>query len=235
MCGRYVLATPIDELVRFFDAREAPGIDDAYLPSYNVAPTREVVCLALDGEGHRILDEYRWGLIPWWAKDSSIGSRLFNARAESVTTKPAFRDAFKSRRLAILADGFFEWRKDADNRRQPFYLTRRDGTPMAFAGLWDSWRDPSVAGGTSRVRSCTIVTTGASAEVAPIHNRMPVVLEPAALEVWLDADGPDQDEVEALLSAQPSGILEARPVGRRVGNVRNDDPSLVEPVEGEVA
>src|SRR5487761_777578 len=146
-----------------------------------------------------------------------------------------FRDAFKSRRLAVVADGFFEWKKDSGNRRQPFYITRRDGLPMAFAGLWDSWLDPSKGEGGGRVRSCTIITTDANAEVAPIHGRMPAVLEAGALDPWLELDGADDDELEALMTTIPSGILVARPVDRRVGNVRNDDPGLVEPVEINLA
>ena len=233
MCGRYVLATPIDELVRFFDAREAPGIDDAYRPSFNIAPTSDVLGLSIARDGERLLDTYRWGLIPPSSKDLSIGSRLFNARAETVATKPSFRSAFKSRRLAVVADGFYEWRKDADNRRQPFYLARSDGNPMAFAGLWEAWRDPANAG--AWVRTCTIVTTAANGEVTPIHDRMPVVLEPDSLGVWLDGDGAERDELEALLSPAKSGILVVRAVGRRVGNVRNDDPDLLTPVGVESA
>ena len=231
MCGRYVLATPIDELARYFEAREAPGVADSYLPSFNVAPTRDVLGLARDRDGDRLIDTYHWGLIPSWAKDPTVGNRLFNARAETLVTKPAFRHAFQSRRLAVLSDGFFEWRKGPGKLRQPFYLVRADGAPIAFAGLWEVWRDPSVGDKGGWLRSCTIVTTDANPDVSPIHDRMPVLLDPDALAAWLDTDANRPDDLVDLLVPSPLGTLVARPVDRRVGNVRNDDPGLLEPVE----
>ncbi|MGD0895459.1 MAG: SOS response-associated peptidase [Acidimicrobiales bacterium] len=231
MCGRYVLATPIDELASFFEARRAAGLVGDWAASYNIAPTKTVVCLAPDADGGRVLDAYRWGLIPSWAKDPAIGNRLFNARSETVAVKPSFRGAFKSRRLVVVADGFYEWRRGPGARRQPYFLSRSDRAPMAFAGLWESWHDPATADDDSAwVHSCTIITTAANDEVSPIHDRMPVVLEHDALEAWLDPSVAARDELEALLRPASPGTLAVRAVGPRVGNVRNNGPDLIEEV-----
>jgi putative SOS response-associated peptidase YedK len=231
MCGRYVLATPVDELARYFEARESPTVEESVHQSYNVAPTVDVAGLLHDREGTRLLDAFHWGLIPSWAKDPSIGNRMFNARAESLMSKPAFRQAFTTRRVAVIADGFYEWRKDADKRRQPFYIVRADGAPMTFAGLWAVWRDREGGEQSPWIRSCTIITTDANEEVAPIHDRMPVLLEKENLDAWLEIDGPGPEELESYLRPAPAGSLILRAVGRRVGNVRNDDPGLLEAVE----
>lgn len=232
MCGRYVLATPIDELVDYFEAKLAPGVQDEYQPSYNVAPTRTVLGLLDEKVGGRTLEEFRWGLVPSWAKDLSIGNRMFNARAESVATKPSFRSAFTTRRLAVVADGFYEWRKDEHSGRQPFYFTRADREPMAFAGLWEVWRDRSTPDA-KWMRSCTIITTDANKEVEAVHNRMPVILERDVLERWIGADTTDLDELVALLRPSATGTLASVPVDRRVGRVENDDSRLITPVAGE--
>jgi putative SOS response-associated peptidase YedK len=233
MCGRYVLATPIDELVSFFAASLAPGVSEEYRPSYNVAPTVPVLGLVEVESKGRVLDEFRWGLIPSWSNDPTIGNRMFNARAESVATKPSYRAAFEARRLAVVADGFYEWRKDDDGRRQPFYFTRADREPMAFAGLWEVWRDRS-DNGAGWLRSCTIITTDANKEVASVHDRMPVILESDALERWIDPSAAERDELEALLRPAEAGTLSLVPVDRRVGSVRNDDPGLIAPIaDGE--
>lgn len=231
MCGRYVLATPIDDLASFFAARWTADLEGKWRASYNIAPTRAVLCLSPNAEGGRVLDTYRWGLVPSWAKEPGIGSRLFNARAETVAVKPSFRGAFRNRRLAVISDGFYEWRRGQGGRRQPFFLSRSDGSPMAFAGLWETWRDPRSAGGEEPwLRSCTIITTSANPEVAPIHDRMPVVLERDVLDAWLDPSLGRPDELEALLRPASTGTLAVRAVGPRVGNVRNDDPALIEEV-----
>jgi putative SOS response-associated peptidase YedK len=145
--------------------------------------------------------------------------------------KPSFRAAFKARRLAVVSDGFFEWRRGAGTRRQPYFLSRADGSPMAFAGLWESWRDPATSGDeAAAVRSCTIITTEANPEVAPIHDRMPVVLGRDGLEAWLDPLVAERDELEALLRPAPAGTLAVRPVSPAVGSVRNNGPHLIEEV-----
>jgi putative SOS response-associated peptidase YedK len=231
VCGRYVLATPIEELASYFAARRAPELDRLWVASYNIAPTQSVLCLVPDAGGGRLLDRYRWGLIPSWAKEAAIGSRLFNARAETVAEKASFRGAFRAQRLAVLSDGFYEWRQGPGGRRQPFFLHRTDGQPMAFAGLWESWRDPrSVDDEAAWVRSCTIITTDANPEVAPIHDRMPVVLERDVLDAWLDPQVSGRNELEALLRPAPAGTLAVRAVDRRLGDVRNNGPELIEDV-----
>jgi putative SOS response-associated peptidase YedK len=236
LCGRYVLATPLDELASFFEARRAPQLGGAWVASYNIAPTRTVLGLSLDAGGGRLLGEYRWGLIPSWAKEPAIGSRLFNARAETIAVKPSFRGAFKSRRLAVLSDGFYEWRNVPGRRRRPFFLSRSDGEPMAFAGLWESWRDPRSRDDESAlVLSCTIITTAANPEVAPIHDRMPVVLERDVLDVWLDPSVAARDELAALLRPAPAGTLAVRAVSPRVGSVRNNGPDLIAEVAPDEA
>lgn len=231
MCGRYVLATPIDELVSFFEASLAPGVSAEYRPSYNVAPTDTVLGLIEEDSRGRVLEEFRWGLIPSWMKNPTSVSRTFNARAESVATKPSYRAAFNARRLAVVADGFYEWRKDEHGKRQPFYFSRADHEPMVFAGLWEVWRDPSARDADAKwLRSCAVITTDANREVAPVHDRMPVILESDALERWIDPAAGGRDELKALLVPAHDGTLSSVPVDRRVGSVANNDPGLIAPV-----
>jgi putative SOS response-associated peptidase YedK len=238
MCGRFVLASRPEALAEHFDAREAPGLLESYQPSFNVAPTMPVLGLAMTGGGERVLDSYRWGLIPAWARDLSIGNRLFNARAESLSTSRAFRDAFLNRRIAVLADGFYEWRPGPGKHRQPLFIHRADGQPLAFAGLRETWRDPSGAGAGDGdrdgdggwQRTCTIITTAANEDLAGIHDRMPVILEPGALDLWLDPAGSSQNELSGLLRAGSAGRLIHYPVDRRVGDVRNNGPELIAPL-----
>jgi putative SOS response-associated peptidase YedK len=230
MCGRYALARPARELASLFDAAEAPGFRETYEPSHNLAPTRLVAGLAMPRDGDRVLDTYRWGLVPAWAEDPSIGGRLFNARAATLATSRAFSDAFEHRRLVVLADGFFEWQAGPDGRRRPLLFRRADGRPLALAGLWDRWRDRS-HGRPEPVQSCTIVTTEAGPDVADVHDRMPVVLEDDALDRWLDPRRCDVHRAATLLHPSPAGTLVRHPVDPRVGDVRNDGPELVEPYE----
>jgi len=228
VCGRYVLVTPVDELASYFSATFAPELTIEQRASWNVAPTSLVVAVTQHESG-RLLSDYRWGLVPWWAKDLSIGNRAFNARAETLATKPAFRSAFAARRALIPADGFYEWSKAPGEHRQPYYFTRTDSAPCAFAGLWESWRDPARSGEPgSRVRSCTIVTTAAGPDMGQIHDRQPVVLEASAWGRWLDPDIGDGEELEAMLVASPAGTLRRRRVGRDVGRVDNDGPGLID-------
>src|SRR5438270_1633815 len=232
MCGRYALARSTRELASLFDGRDAPGLGESYEPSYNLAPTRLAVGLALVSPGDRVLDTYRWGLVPAWAGDPSIGNRLFNAGSETLSTSKAFSDAFAHRRLVVLADGFFEWRAGPDGRRRPLFFHRGDGAPLALAGLWERWRDPT------HVRheplyTCTIVTTEAGPDLTGVHDRMPVVLERAVLDRWLDPGRHDPHDVRALLRPAPAGTLVDHAVDPRVGDVRNDGPDLVGPYEDQ--
>jgi putative SOS response-associated peptidase YedK len=219
MCGRYTLRTPARDLKEHF------GIDDLseeLAPRYNIAPSQPVWMIV--GESPRRLREARWGLVPHWARDASIGARLINARAETLGEKPAFRDAFRERRCLIPADGFYEWRREG-KRKIPVHIRRRDGAPFAFAGLWARWRDP--AG--QPLESCTIVTTRPNDLVAPIHDRMPVILPPADYGVWLAAREADASAATELLRPYPSPDLEAVDVSRAVNDTKNDGPECLEP------
>jgi putative SOS response-associated peptidase YedK len=246
MCGRISLYSEPDYLARVFDAQLGLDIDPDARPSWNVPPTRSILAVAdvpdaaaiVDGGGsptsfHRELGRYRWGLVPSWAKDPSVGSRMFNARAETVATKPSFRSALAARRLVVVADGFYEWKSGTGSPKRPYYFTRVDGRPLALAGLWEQWwGGPGVCAGVDTdpppLRTCTVITTEAGPDMGDIHHRMPVVLEDDVLDEWLDPANRDKSEVESLLAPSPGGTLVSRPVGRSVGNVRNDGPDLTE-------
>ena len=173
---------------------------------------------------------FRWGLVPWWSKDAKSGSRLFNARSETVTTRASFREAFRERRIIVPADGFYEWRKTKTGAKQPHYFTRADGAPMAFAGLAERWRPKDAPTGTPYLRSCTVITAPGGADMDGIHDRMPVILDPATFDLWLDPANEDSEELRALLRPPPAGTVVHHPVGPRIGNVRNNDPTLIESV-----
>ncbi len=238
MCGRYSLTTPVEGLRQLFEFPEQPNL----APRYNIAPTQEVPAVRpappperSSGEeggtkagagGGRQLAMLRWGLIPGWAKDPAIGSRMINARAETLAEKPAFRSAFRRRRCLVPADGFYEWRKQDKGPKQPYWIARPDGGPFAFAGLWERWRDPRDG---ARVESCTIVTTEANATLRPIYPRMPVILAPEAHALWLDpAAAPEA--LLALLRPAPEALLTPCAVSTRVNKVANDGPELIAPL-----
>jgi putative SOS response-associated peptidase YedK len=193
---------------------------------FNVAPTDDVVAVTTDREGRPRGDVLRWGLVPFWADDPKIGSRMINARAEGVTDKPAFRDAFASRRCLILADGFYEWQR-RDGSKRPWWITRADGEPFAFAGLWATWR-PKGAQGVEPLRSCTIITTTASAAVAPLHDRMPVILPSEAEAAWLDPATPPATLLELLAPLDPNATA-MREVGTAVNDARHDAEDCLDP------
>jgi putative SOS response-associated peptidase YedK len=218
MCGRYTLRTPVDTLAEQFDLDEYPS---SLTASYNIAPTQEVATV-VEEDDKRKLEMFHWGLIPSWAKEPQIGNRMINARAETVHEKPSFRSAFKARRCLILADGFYEWQK-ADNGKQPFYIHMKDGSPFAFAGLWETWKNGE------ELRSCAIITTDANDLMNAIHHRMPVVLHPENYGVWLDPDFDEKDSLKDLLKPFPSEEMEAYMVSRRVNKPSNNEPSVVEP------
>jgi putative SOS response-associated peptidase YedK len=236
MCGRFALITPPTRLARYFEAVLDDRIDPEGTPSWNVAPTDQVLGLTARRAGAedqltRTLRPFRWGLIPSWSKDASAGSRLFNARGETVSTRPSFREAFKARRIIVPADGFYEWHKQRSGSKQPHYFTRADGEPLALAGLAEWWRDTH-APDAPAIHSCTIITTTASQDMDGIHDRMPVVLDPDTFDVWLDPEADDLSELTALVRAAPAGTVTHHAVSQRVGSVRNNDPELIAPVEG---
>jgi putative SOS response-associated peptidase YedK len=218
VCGRYTLAAPVNDLVEQFRIDEYPS---GLAPSYNIAPTQEVAVVTAENE-KRKLEMLRWGLIPSWADDPSIGNRMINARAETVSQKPSFRKPFKNRRCLVLTDGFYEWQRTPDGK-QPYYIHMKDGAPFAFAGLWEIWRNGE------EVRSCTIITTDANELVGQIHNRMPVILPPGDYQLWLDPDFKEQEALASLLRPYPGGGMEAYPVSRRVNSPSVNVPGCIEP------
>ncbi len=220
MCGRYVSATPPDLLIRIFNASADDTLE--LTPSHNVAPTMPVPVVVVGGTD-RVLKVMRWGLVPPWAADLSVGSRMINARRESLGDKAAFRPALARRRAILPADAYYEWHVAHPGApKQPYAITSEDGGPLAFAGLWESWHRPDQ----TRVLSATIVTTSSAGSIAHLHDRMPVVLPPQLWDEWLDADT-DTAAALSLLDAVPVPRLRAHPVSSRVNDVRVDDADLL--------
>jgi len=218
MCGRFTLRTPPAVLIEHFRLNSIP----AHAPRYNIAPTQQVGVVRQTNPAQREFAWMRWGLVPHWAKDPSIGNKMINARAETAASTPAFRDSFRRRRCLIVADGFYEWKKIGRNK-QPYLIRRQDGRPFAFAGLWDRWGQDA-----DRLESCTILTTTANEMLVELHDRMPVILGPADYDRWLDANVVDPRALQPLLDACPAEDLVVEAVSPRVNNVANDDPSVLD-------
>ena len=226
MCGRYVAAAPPSEIAKYFAA--AAPTETVLEPSYNVAPTNEVYAV-VERDDERRLEALRWGLVPLWAKDLAIGSKMINARAEGIAKKNAYRHAFRKQRCIIPADGFFEWKVvEGQKKKQPMYIHRVDGEPLAFAGLWETWRGPERDD--EPLYTCTIITTTANETMAPVHNRMPVILPPDRWARWLDPDMQDIDELEKFLLPAPPSLLTLYPISTAVNHVRNKGPELIVPL-----
>jgi len=225
MCGRFSQQRPASELAEIFAAE--PLADDPG-PRYNVAPTDDAL-VVVQRDDRRAITAYRWGLIPHWADAAKVGSRMFNARAETLTSSPAFRDAFRRKRCLVPVDGFYEWHREG-TRRQPFAISRADGRPLALAGLWSGWRDPAAE---RVVRTFTIITSGPNDQMAGLHDRMPVIVPADAWSAWLDPALEDPAELHGLF--EPSDEVELRiwPVSQLVNNVRNDGPALFEEIAPE--
>ncbi len=226
MCGRIALFTPPGRLARLLDATLAAGLDPEGRPSWNVGPQRQLFGVSEQG-ATRVLDRYRWGLVPSWSKDPSMGNKMFNARSETVATKPSFRSAFKRQRLLIPVDGFYEWDRRG-GAKVPHFFTRTDGAPIVLAGLYERWHDPAAAAETPSMQTCTVLTTTPGDDMDGIHDRMPVILEPETFEMWLAATDDELDALESLCRPAIRGTLVHHPVDARVGNVRNDGPELIE-------
>ena len=230
MCGRFTLTSNLDDLQgRFgflseYTASNEPGAAFFHHESrYNIAPTQSVLTVTNDGQMHGEL--MRWGLVPFWAKDLKVGVRMINAVGETSATKPAFRAAFRKRRCLVLANGFYEWKKEG-NRRLPTYFYPSSGEPMAFAGLWEMWNSPEG----QVIKSCTILTTVANSMIEPLHNRMPVILSDETQALWLDPLTEEPTNLEPLLIPAPEEFLASHPVAETVNSVRNQGPELIVPL-----
>jgi putative SOS response-associated peptidase YedK len=224
MCGRFVQNSPLHTIQKIFDVETA--LLEA-VPNYNVAPTQKILSI-VKHEHKNWLETLYWGLVPFWAKDISIGSGMINARAETVAEKPSFRNAFKKRRCLIPADGFYEWKGEKGDK-QPYYISSPSAGPFAFAGLWEKWTDKESDGDTV-YKSCTIITTAASGSVREIHHRMPAILSPEFHEKWLSSEIHDPKALKIILREGMVHDLKYHPVSKIVNAVKNNDPSCIEPI-----
>lgn len=221
MCGRFTLTVDPAQLREVFSWLDIP---DELTPRYNIAPTQPVAVVPNDGKNK--LDFFIWGLIPSWAKDPQIGSRMINARAETLAEKPSFRNAYRRRRCLVLADGFYEWRKEPGGKtKTPMYIQLESREPFAFAGLWEVWYSKDG----DKILSCNIITTEPNELLIKIHNRMPVILPPDTYQEWLAVDEQDPEQLDHLLRPYPANELIAFPVSRQVNSPQNDSPELIIP------
>lgn len=217
MCGRFTLRTPKERIKREFQLQEEPSVE----ARYNVAPTQNIVAIRQSADGREVA-ELKWGLIPSWAKDTAMGARLINARSETVTEKPSFREAFKRRRCTIPADGIYEWQR-AGKGKQPFFFHMLDDHVFGFAGLWDKWRDEEG----EIIESCTILTTEANEVFRPVHDRMPVILHPETYDEWLGDDPRAVEALKELLRPYPASEMVAYPISTRVNSPQNQGEDLI--------
>ncbi len=221
MCGRFALTVDPADLREAFSEYTFP---DQYTPRYNIAPTQPI--LAIPNDGSLKADFFVWGLIPSWAKDPSIGSRLINARAETLAEKPAFRSAYRYHRCLILADGFFEWQAQAGSKTKlPHFIRLKSGKPFALAGLWEHWQSPDG----SEIKSATIITTAPNELMASLHDRMPVILPSDAYAQWLDVSPKQPAELQKLLASYPAAEMSAYPISTLVNKPENDRPEVLTP------
>jgi putative SOS response-associated peptidase YedK len=217
MCGRFAQRSDPKRLAKEFKVTEVPEVE----ARYNIAPTQDILAVRELADG-REMTFLKWGLIPSWSKDTSIGARLINARSETVEEKPSFRQAFKERRCIIPADGFYEWQR-ANGKKQPFFFQMRDESPFGFAGLWERWE----GAGREAINSCTILTTEAKEVLRPVHDRMPVILHPEEYSLWLEAEEREREQLRELLRPYPAEEMIGYPVSPLVNSTRNKGPELI--------
>jgi putative SOS response-associated peptidase YedK len=222
MCGRFTLHIPPEQLAEIFGLIEIT----TFPARYNIAPSQKVAAIRQNGDGQNRLDFLRWGLIPSWAEDISIGYRLVNARSESVHEKHSFRHAIRYRRCLIPTSGFYEWLHEGKVKK-PLYVHMKDGSPMVFAGLWESWKSPEG----EAVESCTILTTSANKLIESLHDRMPVILHHQEYDVWLDREISDPEKLKPLYKPYPADNMEMYPVSPQVNSPRNDSAELIKPIQ----
>jgi putative SOS response-associated peptidase YedK len=226
MCGRYTLLSAPEAIRALFRYAERPN----FPPRHNVAPSQPIAIVRLAGGGERQFALVRWGLLPSWVKDPRSFSLLINARGESALDKPAFRAAMRRRRCLIPADGFYEWKREGESKR-PYYIRAKNGEPLAFAGLWETWTGPNG----EELETAVIVTTTANRQLAAIHDRMPVIVAPEAFDFWLDSAKVDAETAAALIAPAREGLLDVHPVSNAVNRAANDSASLIEPVAEQAA
>lgn len=235
MCGRFVSASTPERIAAYF------GADTTVEPlgaNYNVAPTNDIYGIVADADGALELQVFHWGLVPVWAKDRKVGQKMINARAETIAEKPAFKGVFKKHRCIIPMDGFYEWAPGVDGgpvtkagtpAKQPHFIHRVDGEPLAVAGVWSAWRDRADGPGTPWLHSTAVITTSANELMSPVHDRMPVILPKAMWGMWLDPTNQHIEVLSNLLVPAPEHLLEMHAVSTDVNNVRNKGPHLIEP------
>jgi putative SOS response-associated peptidase YedK len=253
MCGRFVSTNSPDRIAAYFGAsfddaapapaETAPGEPGPAQPTldenFNVAPTNDVYAVVADPRHHDTehpdvpaVRLFHWGLVPSWAKDVKIGSKMINARSETIAEKPAFKKLFTTRRVLIPMDGFYEWKVvPGQKAKQPMYIHRRDGEPLAVAGLWSAWRDRDAGPDAPWLHSCTIITTSANATMAPVHDRMPVLIPATRWHEWLDPENHDVANLLTLLVPAPDDLLTMHPVSTAVNNVRNKGADLIAEID----
>jgi len=218
MCGRFTLSQSTDVIASAFNLTQIPPLE----LRYNIAPTQPIpAILSVPKQGNE-LQMLRWGLIPSWAKDLSIGAKLINARAETVSEKPSFKSAFKRRRCLIIADGFYEWQRQ-EGKKQPYYFRVQNSQLFAFAGLWEHWQSPDE----QIINSCTILTTEANDLLRPIHDRMPVILDPKSYDLWLDSEVQNPELLQPLLHPYQANLMTSFAVSSKVNNPRNNTPECI--------
>ena len=225
MCGRFVQYSPLQTIQQILDVGT---VSFEVIPNYNVAPTQKIITVIKHNNENK-LEKLHWGLVPFWAKDISIGSRMINARAETVAEKPSFRNAFRKRRCLIPADGFYEWKGEKGNK-QPYYVSIPSGEPFSFAGLWETWTDKET-GEESVYKSCTIITTAASESIREIHHRMPAILDPEFHEKWLNAEIQDPKALQVIINDGIIHNMSFYPVSKLVNSVKNNHPNCIKPVD----
>ncbi len=218
MCGRFTLSSSPEELARRFGLDAVPELS----PRYNIAPGQDVLAVRAQKDGRRGADSLHWGLVPPWAPDPSVGYRMINARVETATTRPAFRDALRERRCLVPADGFYEW-ADRGGFKQPYYISSAGAGPLGFAGLWERWRDPDGA----PLESCTLLTTDAAPALTDLHHRMPIVVAPDRYRDWLDPELRDPAPLLERVRAEAGVAFDFHPVSLRVNSADLDDPACI--------
>lgn len=222
MCGRFVMTLEPSKVEQFFGVSEVPEI----IPRYNIAPSQQILAICQNGDGYRHARSFRWGLVPSWSKDPAIGNKMINARSETVGEKPAFRGPIRYHRCLIPASGFYEWSRQGDGK-VPFYIHRKDQEPLAFAGIWDTWKSMDKV-----IESCSILTTDANSLISKLHDRMPVILSQSEFAAWLDREVTDVEKLKLLFAPFPSDMLNAFQVSTLVNNTRNDSPECLNPQQG---